>query len=139
MYSIENKAKLGCFKDEAAGRVIEEMVLLRPKMYSMKYLGASEGIKRAKGISRHLVRSTPHEKYREIFFEQSESHYDMTILRSKLHTIKTVTFKKRGLSSWEDKRCWLDLNSSVPHGSSLSGLPPKRRRVFPTPASGDVM
>ena len=37
----------------------------------------------------------------------------------------------RGLSEWEDKRCLQDANSLVLHGSYLSGLPPKRRRVFP--------
>ena len=138
LYSAANKAKLGCFKDEAAGKQIEEMILLRPKMYSMKYLGQEAGIKRAKGISRHLVASTSHDTYREAFLSQQETNYDMTILRSTLHTIQTVTFRKRGLSTWEDKRCWLDANSSVPHGSCLSGLPAKRRRVFPVPCSGDV-
>jgi hypothetical protein len=138
LYSTANKAKLGCFKDETGGKLIEEMILLRPKMYSMKYLGQEASIKRAKGISRHLVASTSHDSYRQVFMSQEESIYEMTILRSELHTIKTVTFRKRGLSSWEDKRCWLDANTSVPHGSCLSGLPPKRRRVFPTPVSGDV-
>ena len=138
LYSAANKAKLGCFKDEAAGKVIEEMILLRPKMYSMKYLGQNVAIKRAKGISRHLVASTSHESYREAFMAQRDNNYEMTILRSTLHTIQTVTFRKRGLSAWEGKRCWLEANSSVPHGSCLSGLPAKRRRVFPTPSSGDV-
>ena len=138
LYSAVNKARLGCFKDEAAGKVIEEMILLRPKMYSMKYLGEDAGIKRAKGISRHLVASTSHDTYREAFLSQSETDYQMTILRSHLHTVETVTFRKRGLSAWEDKRCWLEANSSVPHGSHLSGLPPKRRRVFIPPRSGDV-
>ena len=107
-------------------------------MYSMKYLGQEAAIKRAKGISRHLVASTSHNTYREVFLSNRESNYEMTILRSKLHTIQTVTFRKRGLSAWEDKRCWLDANTSVPHGSNLSGIPLKRRRVYPTPSSGDV-
>ena len=138
LYSTVNKARLGCFKDEAGGKTIEEMILLRPKMYSMKYLGVDDSIKRAKGISRHLVASTSHLTYRDAFVNQTENEYQMTILRSELHTIKTVNFRKRGLSAWEDKRCWLDANSSVPHGSYLTGLPPKRRRVFPAPCSGDV-
>ena len=138
LFSTANKARLGCFKDEAAGKTIEEMVLLRPKMYSIKYLGEAGGIKRAKGISRHLVSSTSHSSYLDAFTSQSETQYQMTILRSELHTVKTVTFRKRGLSAWEDKRCWLESNSSVPHGSYLSGLPPKRRRVFTPPTSGDV-
>ena len=138
LFSVSNKARLGCFKDETAGRPIEEMILLRPKMYSMKLLGVDTSIKRAKGISRHLVASTSHDTYREAFLSQGETSYQMTIFRSRLHDIETVTFRKRGLSAWEDKRCWLEANSSVPHGSYLSGLPPKRRRVFPTPISGDV-
>ena len=138
LFSTANKARLGCFKDEAAGKIIEEMVLLRPKMYSVKYVGEAGGIKRAKGISRHLVSSTSHQTYLEAFMNQHETEYQMTILRSELHTVKTVTFRKRGLSAWEDKRCWLDANSSVPHGSHLSGLPPKRRRVHSPPPSGDV-
>ena len=138
LYSTVNKAKLGCFKDESAGKVIEEMILLRPKMYSMKYLNSEAAIKRAKGISRHLVASTSHATYRETFLAQNETSYQMTILRSQLHTVETVTFRKRGLSAWEDKRCWVDANSSVPHGSYLSPLPPKRRRVFTPPPSGDV-
>ena len=138
LFSVSNKAKLGCFKDETAGKIIEEMICLRPKMYSMKLLGQETAIKRAKGISRHLVTSTSHNTYREAFLSQKETSYQMTIFRSRLHTIETVTFRKRGLSAWEDKRCWLEANSSVPHGSYLSGLPPKRRRVFPTPYSGDV-
>ena len=138
LYSVSNKAKLGCFKDESAGKLIEEMILLRPKMYSIKYLGQETGIRRAKGISRHLVASTSHDMYRETFLSHRETNYQMTILSSKLHTVQTVTFRKRGLSAWEDKRCWLDANTSVPHGSYLSGLPSQRRRVFPTPSSGDV-
>ena len=112
--------------------------MLRPKMYSVKYVGSEASIKRAKGISRHLVAATSHETYREALLSQQETHYNMTILRSANHTIQTVTFRKRGLSAWEDKRCWLDANTSVPHGSILSGLPPKRPRIFHVPETGDV-
>ena len=139
LYSTSNRARLGCFKDEAAGKVIEEMILLRPKMYSIKFLGEDASIKRAKGISRHLVASTSHQEYREAFSSMTETSYQMTILRSRLHTVETVTFRKRGLSAWEDKRCWLEANSSVPHGSHLSGVPPPKRRRFAVPPSGDTL
>jgi hypothetical protein len=139
LYSVVNKARLGCFKDEAAGKLIEEMILLRPKMYSCKYLGRDAAIKRAKGISRHLVEATPHSTYREAFSSMTETSYEMTIFQSRLHTIETITFRKRGLSAWEDKRCWLEANSSVPHGSYHSGLPPPKRRRFALPPSGDIV
>ena len=35
IYSNINKAKLGCFKDECAGQLLEEFLLLKPKMYSI--------------------------------------------------------------------------------------------------------
>ena len=80
LYSIANKARLGCFKDEAAGKCIEEMILFRPKMYRMKYLGEDAGIKRAKGISKHILKSTSHQSYRDAYHNQTESSIKMTHL-----------------------------------------------------------
>ena len=138
-YSIANKAKLGCFKDETAGQTLEEMILLRPKMYSMKYKDTDACIKRAKGISRHLVKNMRHITYKKAFLEKKTTHVQMTILRSKQHMIQTTTFNKRALSAWEDKRCWLSENVSLPHGHVKSPVPmPKRRRVE-LPMSGDVV
>ena len=138
LYSTVNKAKLGCFKDETAGQTLEEMILLRPKMYSMKYKDTDTSIKRAKGISKNIVKNMKHDRYRETFEEKKTTRVQMTILRSKQHTIQTTTFNKRALSAWEDKRCWLNENESLPHGHVDSPVPmPKRRRVA-LPVSGDV-
>ena len=138
MYSIENKAKLGCFKDETGGQMLEEMILLRPKMYSMKFKDTDTAIKRAKGISKHVVKNMKHDTYKEAFEEHKTTRVQMTILRSKQHTIQTTTFNKRALSAWDDKRIWLNENESLPHGHVNSPVPmPKRRRVV-VPESGDV-
>ena len=138
MYSTVNKAKLGCFKDETAGQTLEEMILLRPKMYSMKYKDTDTSIKRAKGISKHIVKHMKHDIFREAFEEQKTTSVQMTILRSTQHTIQTTTFNKRALSAWEDKRVWVNENESLPHGHVDSPVPiPKRRRVL-MPVSGDV-
>ena len=48
-FSNERKAVLGCVKDEAAGSLISEMILLRPKCYSMQVQNAGDK-KRAKGV-----------------------------------------------------------------------------------------
>ena len=116
LYSTDNKARLGCFKDEVAGRVIEEMILLRPKMYSMKLRDNVEEIKRAKGIGRAVVKNLRHSDYQEAYHQTKESTVQMTILKSIAHTIHTHTFRKRALSIWEDKRVWIDVNESLPHG-----------------------
>ena len=97
LYSIENKAKLGCFKDECAGERIKQMVLLRPKMYSI-LLKDKHIINRAKGISKHIVHKMTHEKYLDVLLDHDCSEETMTIIHSKNHHVTTKTFKKRGLS-----------------------------------------
>ena len=138
LYSAINKARLGCFKDETEGQEIEEMILLKPKMYSIKYKNHSRGIKRAKGLSKVNVRRMTHDDYKDVFRNQTESSIEMTVLRSKQHTVRTQVLRKRGLSAWEDKRCWMDSNRSLPHGHYATGIPlPKRSRLC-IPISGDV-
>ena len=55
LYSSQNKARLGCFKDECAGTEIDEIILLRPKMCSIKLKHSDNNIKRAKEISKTVV------------------------------------------------------------------------------------
>ena len=48
MQSTVNKAKGGYFKDETHGQIVEETILPRPKMYSMKYKDIPRSTKPAK-------------------------------------------------------------------------------------------
>lgn len=138
LHSNQNKAKLGCFKDELAGQEIQEMILLRPKMYSIKVKGEGQEIKRAKGIGKSIVKNLRHEAYQEAYHEHKESLIEMTILKSTSHTVQTYTFQKRGLSCWEDKRVWLSANFSLPHGNVDSPvLKTNSVHVLP-PTEGDV-
>ena len=117
LFSERNKARLGCFKDETGGRVIEEAIFLRPKMYSMKFMeGSGGGIKRAKGIGRRQVEEMGHETYKRAYENAEIVATRMTILRSVLHTVQTVSVEKRALSAWDDKRYWLSANESLPYG-----------------------
>ena len=120
LFSEVNKARLGCFKDETGGRDIEEMVCLRPKMYSIKLRGdddrTSKSIKRAKGIGRSVVSGFSHADYRKAYTDARAGTVHMTLLQSHNHQVQTVTIRKRGLSTWDDKRCWLNSNTSLPFG-----------------------
>ena len=109
-------------------------------MYSVKLKGIEQAIKRAKGISKYVVGQMDHNDYRKVLENQKDSSLQMTVLRSKRHNVTTHTFTKRGLSVWEDKRCWMDVNVSLPHGHYATGVPPpaKRPRVQ-IPMSGDVL
>ena len=138
LFSNKNKAKLGCFKDECSGKAIEEIILLRPKMYSIKLKDSDDNINRAKGISKCIVRNLRHETYQEVYEEAKETSVEMTILKSIQHTVHTVTFRKRALSCFDDKRCWLTHNESLPHGHVDSPVPPPKRRRIMLPARGDV-
>ena len=138
LYSLNNKAKLGCFKDESAGAEIEEMVLLRPKMYSMKFKGVDDSIKRAKGISKSLVKQMKHKQYYLAYKNKKITYVNMVILKSNLHTVTTHNFKKRALSSFEDKRCWTSHNISLPHGHPQTNVPPPKKIKLLPPSSGDV-
>ena len=145
LFHENNKAKLGCFKDETGGRLIQEMILLRPKMYSMLFADQDpttvKQIKRAKGIAKPVVKLFRHQKYRDAFHQQRESVEEMKLLQSKQHTIRSTICRKRGLSAWEDKRCWLSANNSLPYGSSLSAITnscPLKRLKMDLPTSGDI-
>ena len=145
LFTEKNKAKLGCFKDETAGRLIKEMICLRPKMYSMLFVDqdamTTKQIKRAKGIAKPVVKTFRHQAYQTAFHDKSESYVDMKFLQSKSHTMKTTTTRKRGLSAWEDKRCWVSENESLPYGSSLSSVTwncPVKMQKREVPKSGDV-
>ena len=138
LHSNINKAKLGCFKDEVAGREIEEMILLRPKMYSIKLKGEEFGIRRAKGIGRNAVKNMRHADYQLTYFQHRELTVNMTVLKSISHSIHTVILKKRGLSCWEDKRVWVSPNESLPHGNVDSPVPSPKPKIVLPPPSGDV-
>ena len=64
LHSVKNKKALGKFKDEMSGKIIEEYVGLRSKMYSIKW---SEGnVRTCKGISKSVNKVVlRHELYKE--------------------------------------------------------------------------
>ena len=108
-------------------------------MYSIKLEdGEGDGIRRAKGISRVIVKNMKHQEYYETYKQHKETYVQMTILKSTEHTIHTTTFRKRALSCLEDKRCWLNSNFSLPHGHVNSPIPPLKRARLSIPCSGDI-
>ena len=62
LYSDKNRKKVGFMKDELSGNIVKEFVALKPKMYSL--ISESSCIKRAKGVSKHIVQKVlKHEDY----------------------------------------------------------------------------
>ena len=54
-------------KDETGGAVIEELVWLKPKMFSFLVDGNSKH-KIAKGVNKSVVATTNHNEYKDVFF-----------------------------------------------------------------------
>lgn len=118
-YSEKYKARLGCFKDECAGRKQQEWIFLRPKAYSLKSADGRE-YKRAKGVQRCVVNlNITHSSYQRAFLEQEELYSEQTRIASHHHHMYTYNFCKKSLSFFEDKRAWVSINKSLPYGNYL--------------------
>ena len=98
-----NKKVIGMFKDEAAGKQIEEFVGLRSKLYSYKMAGVDH--KKCKGVKKNVVKkSITHEYYKDCLFTKREQSRKMNVIRSYHHDIYTEEVNKVALSAEDDKR-----------------------------------
>ena len=103
-----NKKVLGMFKDEAGGKVIDEFVGLRAKLYSYKMFEGEES-KKCKGAKKSVVKkSIAHEDYKECLFTGKEQLRRMNVIRSHKHEIYTEEVNKVALCPSDDKRHILD-------------------------------
>ena len=69
-----NKKVLGMFKDEAGGKIIDEFVGLRAKLYSYKMLEGKES-KKCKGVKKSVVKeSIMHEDYKNCLFNEKNNY-----------------------------------------------------------------
>ena len=70
-FLLEKTKKVpGMMKDEAGGRIIEEFIGLRAKLYSYKMFKGKEE-KKCKGIKKSVVRKDiSHEDYKECLWSQ---------------------------------------------------------------------
>jgi len=125
LYSEKCKAKLGCLKDECCGEYISRAIFLRPKNYCLKICGEEKKI--AKGVQKCVLQN-------EISFadydsvikhECNEIIKDNRRFHSKNHEVTTINQSKRVLCCFDDKRAWLDSNTSLPYGHPAT----KRRRM----------
>ena len=99
-----NKKVIGMFKDEAAGKQIEEFVGLRAKLYSYKMFEGNEH-KKCKGVKKNVVEKTiTHDDYKNTLFSLKDLHRTMNVIRSYGHELYTERVNKIALSSNDDKR-----------------------------------
>ena len=67
-YSTKNKKVIGKFKDECGGKIMNEFVGLRAKLYSYKMDNDETEIKKCKGITKAVIEKLAHENYKNTLF-----------------------------------------------------------------------
>ena len=103
-----NKKVLGMFKDEAGGKVIDEFVGLRAKLYSYRMFEGEES-KQCKGVKKSVVKkSIGRVDYKNCLFTGKEQLRKMNIIRSHRHEVYTEEVNKVALCSSDDKRYILE-------------------------------
>lgn len=111
----QNKKVLGKFKDEMNGRMIEEFVGLRSKMYSFKYEMTQKEIDsykhkhKAKGISNtYTKKHINHEDYKRCLLGETIVEAKFHKLSSKNHSIYSEEVSKKSLDRYDTKRYILE-------------------------------
>ena len=112
----------GKFSDEKPNQIIEEIVALKPKMYSMtsKILKCrkvkddadhecKDSCKSghsviAKGITKAAQKSIRHDSYRTVLEICGTTTTTTRSIRSYNHTMYSISVNKRGLSAYDDKK-----------------------------------
>ena len=101
-----NKKVLGMFKDEAGGKVIDEFVGLRAKLYSYKMFEGEES-KKCKGVKKSVVKkSIAHEDYTKCLLTGKEQLRKMNVITSYKHVVYTEEINKVALSPDDDKKAY---------------------------------
>jgi len=100
---LKNKKVLGMMKDELKGKIIEEFIGLRSKMYSIK-IQDDKDIKKSKGVRTCIVKELSMDDYRLCLLKDVTFRRDMCVFRSDMHEIYTQTWNKVVLSNNDDKR-----------------------------------
>ena len=102
-------------KDELGGEIMEEFVILRPKMYTYK-TGNFEA-KKCKGIKKSVVRkSITFEDYKNCLFSGGISYRSQLMFRPSKHRIQTLEVNKIALSRDDDNRITIDGVRSLARG-----------------------
>ena len=116
LYSEKNKKRIGKFKIETPKNIcINEFVCLRSKAYSFKCKNNDENKNKIKGISKSQSKHIRFEEYYNCLFGgEYQRECNNYIMRSINHEMVLQEVKKSTLSTFDDKRCYINEIESRP-------------------------
>ena len=116
LFSNKNKTVIGKFIIETSKNIwIDEFVCLRSKANSFKCKNDDENKKKIKGISKTHSKDNKFEEYKKCSeWEEYQRECNNYIFRSINYEMLLQETKKLTLSFFEDKRCYINNEESVP-------------------------
>ena len=107
LHSNHNKDIPGTFKLETKDEIIEEVVALRSKLYSIRMVGGRKIA--AAGVSRKIAaKKITHEDFVNTLVGKKDKFIMQRTIRSDRHTLNTVQSNRIALTAYDDKRYILD-------------------------------
>ena len=103
------KNLFGKMKDESEGKIIDEFVGLKSKMYSMKNIDGKES-NTAKGVNI----ATEFNEFKDTLFNKKVLRQKMRRIQVKKHKLRTYEVSKISLSCFDDKRFALNNGIHTP-------------------------
>ena len=94
-----NKKVIGKMKDVSEGKIIDEFVGLKSKMYSVKNIDGKES-----NIAKGVNIATEFNELKDTLFNKKVVRHKMKRIQSKKHKIETYEINKISLSCFGDKR-----------------------------------
>ena len=114
LFSRANAGQLGYLKDEMKGEAeISGVVALKSKCYSIKSRNA---ISKCKGIPKVATNKLKFKHYKQTLLKKETFYSKFARISSKDHEVSTVSFKRKSLSFYDDKRFYLCNIHSLPYG-----------------------
>ena len=116
LYDNSCKGHLGKLKIETGADFMTEFVALRPKMYSYITTGSPRSHNTLKGVAKHRREGFTFQEYLACLEHNQRIPTEVSRLQFRNKEMALITQRKLALSSFEDKRYYIDAYHSVGYG-----------------------
>ena len=97
---LVNKKMIGKMKGEVQGKIVNEFVRLKSKIYSLVLVDRGEN-RKAKHVNKNIFNGIRYKEYVDVLFGKGLIRHDMKRIQSKMHRIGTYDVCKVSLSCFK--------------------------------------